>query len=333
MNKLLVWKVDMLKALEMTECEIESLETELKSLIAEPRSFCSVGFSSLPGDEQLKPCEEVVTASKCGIKLIPLQIDSSGEMMAMNATAGLKDEDIYSPGSAVSRFVELLPPIPPDETEEVTEGSKNLNVESSRNMDDKCLKNGLSYEENSVDVENCVLTETTLDDLAGVSNVNCRVGNAYDSIFFSNRDAASKCMEQLNKFLPEHPHLKSSIESSISSLQSDPSVVKTKVLIRKQFLRFKEKVLTIKFKAFRHFWKEGRLVSIKKLRGKTRKKFDPSRSSYKRNHSSLHARVSSHGKNYLLYFFCELPFFFLLLLLPNFNEFANAMKISLFLVS
>lgn len=290
MNKLLVWKVGMLRALEMTESEIESLETELKSLIAETKIFCSVGSSSLPGKEQLKPCEELVTASKCGFKLVPLQVNSSGEMIAENAHVGpehvhvlLKDEEIDSPGSATSG------------TEEVTEGSMNLKEDSSRNFDDKCLKNGLSCEENSGYVENHVLTQTNLEDLACVSSVHCRVDNVYDSILSSNRDAARKSMEQLNKILPEHLHFKRSIESSISSLQSDPSVVKTKILTRKRLLRFKEKVLTIKFKAFRHFWKEGRVVSTRKLLGKTRKIFDPSRNGHKRNHS-FHSRVSSHGK-------------------------------------
>ncbi|KAL8551537.1 hypothetical protein ACS0TY_000581 [Phlomoides rotata] len=298
MNKLLVWKVDMLKALEMTESEIESLETELKSLIAEPRIFCSAGSCSLPGEEQLKPCEEPVTASKCGIKLVPLQINSSGEMVAENAPVGpedvhvlLKDEDIDSPGSATSRSVEVLPAIFPSETSEDTEGSMNLNVDSARNLDDKCLKNGISCEE-----ENHVLTETNLDDLAGVSSAHCRVDNVNDSILSSNRDAARKCMEQLNKLLPTHLHCKSSLESSISSLQSDPSVVKKKILKRKRFLRLKEKVLTLKFKAFRHFWKEGRVISTRKLRGKTQKKFDPTRNGHKRNHSSLHSRVSSHAR-------------------------------------
>ncbi|KAL0298681.1 UNVERIFIED_CONTAM: hypothetical protein Sradi_6527900 [Sesamum radiatum] len=56
-NKLLVWKVEILKALEITDSEIDSLETELKSLIAESGRCCPhpAGSSSLPGGCKLKP--------------------------------------------------------------------------------------------------------------------------------------------------------------------------------------------------------------------------------------------------------------------------------------
>lgn len=306
MNKLLVWKVDMLKALEMTESEIESLEAEIKSLIAEPGICCphSAGSSSLPGDQQLKPCEWPVTASKCGITLAPLQIVSSGEMIVANAPIGLegvhvlsKDEDIDTPGSATSKFVDVLPAIFPSETAEFIEGSMNLDVNDSSNLDDKCLKNGISSEENSGYVDNHVLIGTTSrEDLAGVSNVNCDVDSFYDSIISSNRDAASRALEQLNKLLPKQHLFDTSNESSVSSLQRDSSLVKEKFLMRKRFLLFKEKVLTLKFKVLQHFWKEGRVVSIRKLRVKTQKKFDSSRNGHKRNHSFVRSRVSSYGK-------------------------------------
>ncbi|KAL0452174.1 UNVERIFIED_CONTAM: Nuclear receptor corepressor 1 [Sesamum latifolium] len=61
--------------------------------------------------------------------------------------------------------------------------------------------------------------------------------------------------------------------------------------MRKRSLRFKEKVLTLKFKVFQHFWKEGRIVSVRSLRGKSHKKLDPSRTGYKRNRSSSRSRI------------------------------------------
>ncbi|KAI3458990.1 hypothetical protein Pfo_015653 [Paulownia fortunei] len=305
MNKLLVWKVDILKALEMTESEIDSLETELKSLIAQPRICCAhpAGSSSLLGDCQLKPCEELVAASKFAIRPDPLQIVSSGEMIVENAPVAvedeplvLKDEDIDSPGSATSKFVEVLPAIFPSETAVFMEGSMNLDANKSSNLDGKCSKNGLSDGENSGCVDNDVVIGTTsCEDLASVSNVHSE-GDIYDLIFSSNKDSANRALEELNKLLPAKQCLfDTSIVSSVSSLQRDSSLVKEKFLTRKRFLQFKEKVLTLKFKTFQHFWEEGRLLSIRKLRMKTQKKFDPRRNGHKKYRSSTRSRISSYA--------------------------------------
>ncbi|KAK6144785.1 hypothetical protein DH2020_021605 [Rehmannia glutinosa] len=59
----------------------------------------------------------------------------------------------------------------------------------------------------------------------------------------------------------------------VSSLQRDFCHYE-RFLTRKRFLSLKEKVITLKFKVFQHFWREGRIVSISKLRGKYHKKLD-----------------------------------------------------------
>ncbi|KAL0403464.1 UNVERIFIED_CONTAM: hypothetical protein Sradi_1987200 [Sesamum radiatum] len=116
-NKLLVWKVDILKALEVTESEIDSLETELKTLTAEPRSCCPCPAASivLPGECHVKPYEEQVTASSFTVGPTPLKVVSSQDMIKNRSAAPedehvmLKDREIDSPGSATSKLVEVLP--------------------------------------------------------------------------------------------------------------------------------------------------------------------------------------------------------------------------------
>ncbi|XP_057798987.1 uncharacterized protein LOC131014870 [Salvia miltiorrhiza] len=269
MNKLLVWKVDVLKALEMTESEIESLEIELKSSIAKPRICCfhPAGPRSLAGEQQSRPCEVLDTASRYGV----------GHVLS-------KDDDIDIPGSATSKFVDVLPAIFPSEKAEFSKGSRNLDVDKSCNLDKKFLKNVFSSSESHGYVNSHVLIGNT-------SHKDCNVDNIWGSILSSNRDVASRALEQLNKLLPEQCGFDGSVESIISSLPRISAVVKERFLKRKQFIQFKEKVLALKFKVFQHFWKEGRVVSIRTLQGKTRKKFDPSRNSQKRNRS----RVSSYA--------------------------------------
>ncbi|KAK4430893.1 Nuclear receptor corepressor 1 [Sesamum alatum] len=307
-NKLLVWKVDILKAIEITESEIDSLETKLKSLIAESGGYCPhpADSSSLSEGCQLKPCEGLVTASTFGIRPAPLQIVSSGEMIVEDVSVALedehalsKDEDVDSPGSATSKLVEVLPAgedIFPSETAENTEGYVNQHEKNSSNLDE----NRLSDEGNSGCVDNHVLNGTTrCEDLASVSAVHYDVDDNHDiygPIFSSNKDCATRALEELNKLLPAERCLFDAFAaSSFSSLQRDSALVKKKFLTRKRFLRFKENVLTLRFKVFQHFWKEGRLVSTRKLRLKTQKKFDPSFSGHRKNRSTSRSRIASYG--------------------------------------
>ncbi|XP_047974137.1 uncharacterized protein LOC125216466 isoform X2 [Salvia hispanica] len=261
MDKLLVWKVDVLKALEITESEIESLETELKSSISHP-----AGPRTSVGEQQSKPCELLDTASRYGV-----------------GHAVSKDVDTDSPGSATSKFVDV-PAIFSPEKEEFSEDSRNVDVDKSCNLDTKCLKNVSNSPESHGYVSSNVLTRNTIRE-------DRDVGNIWGAILSSNRDASSRALEEINKLLPKQCRFDGSVDSFFSSLPSNSSAVKERFLKRKQFLQFKEKVLVLKFKVFQHFWKEGQVVSIKTLRGKTRKKFDPSRNGHKRHRS----RVSSYA--------------------------------------
>ncbi|GFZ14789.1 duplicated homeodomain-like superfamily protein [Actinidia rufa] len=86
---------------------------------ASPGTPSSVACRSSPGPSssqrecQAKPCEDLVVNTGGSLRPAPLQLVSSGDMIAKEATGGLeegrgqlKDEDIDSPGAVTSKFVE-----------------------------------------------------------------------------------------------------------------------------------------------------------------------------------------------------------------------------------
>ncbi|GER48935.1 nuclear receptor corepressor [Striga asiatica] len=234
MNKLLVWKVNVLKALEVTESEIDLLEKELKSLVTEPRSCCPYPAASilLPGECHSNSFEQATVSS--AVRAAPLQVVASGDMIVESPSAD--DEDSGS-----------------DEDED----------------------------------------DTDSQDLSSVGSMDFDFEHIYEAILASNKDYACTAMEELNKLLPvQQCPFNVLAAAEISSPQRDSSFIKERFLMRKRSLLFKEKVLTLKFKVFQHFWREGRVVSVSKLRGKSHKKLDLCRPGYKKNRSSSRSRIS-----------------------------------------
>ncbi|KAL6501110.1 hypothetical protein OROHE_025307 [Orobanche hederae] len=279
MNKLLVWKVGVLKVLEVTESEIDSLETELKSLIPESGSCClhPVTSSLLPEECHSEPCEQVVTSST--VRPAPLKVES-GDVVVENRPAvnedehgALKDVDIDSPGSTTSKLVEALAPGQGaflSETPECVEGFGNEGSDKSSYLESS--EDGLSDED---------------------TDIHFHVDHIYDAILASNKDSSNRALAELNKLLPARQCSFDVLAAAkLYSLQMDSSVVKDRFLMRKRALLFKEKVITLKFKVFQHFWRKGRIVSLSKLRGKYHKKLDLCRTGYKKNRSSSRSRIS-----------------------------------------
>lgn len=300
MNKLLVWKVNILKAIEVTESEIDSLETEMRSLAA---NGSQPAYSSLlSGECQLKPCEERPAGSSFTSGPVPLQVVSSGAMnfkitpSANDGHASLKDEEIDSPGSATSKLVEMLSSGEDafvSEPQQCVEGKRRLEPDNFCNLE-LCLEDGISNQDEACCTVDHKVIETTCHDLAPVDDTHSDIGHIYDSIFSSNKCSVNKAMEELNKLLPaQQRFLDISTFLSSPSFQNDPLVIKEKFIKKKRSLRFREKIVTLKFKVFQHFWKEGRVVSIRKLRGKSHKKFDLG---CKKNRSSNRARNSYFGE-------------------------------------
>ncbi|KAL8533099.1 hypothetical protein ACS0TY_009375 [Phlomoides rotata] len=302
MNKLLVWKVNILKTIEVTESEIDSLETELKSLVAEPKSSGPhpAAPSLLQRECHLKT-EERVTGSSSTLGPIPPQVVTSGAMIIENLPAvpkdnhaGVKDDEIDSPGSATSKLHVVLPSGEdniPSETPR-RDDIVSLDPYNSRNLE-KDSESDQSSEGETFLGDDHKLIKRNCQDLIRAYNAHYDIYHIYDSMMSSNKDSFNIAMEELNNLLPAQQSLFDiSTASSVSCFQRDSSVIKEKFLMKKRSLKFKEKVIALKFKVFQHFWKEDRVVSIRKLRGKSHKKFDLSRTGCKKNRSSGRSRFS-----------------------------------------
>ncbi|XP_051121731.1 uncharacterized protein LOC127245112 isoform X7 [Andrographis paniculata] len=304
MNKLLVCKVDILKALEVTESEIDSLETELKTLSGGSNSChpFPAACHLKSGEPLLEPCEEHAAASGNTAVPPPLQIASSGSLVDEDAPTAQEgedmeamDEDIDSPYSATSKLVGAVvlsgEDICTSKTAESVEGSVMLNSDNSRNSNPAFSENGLGNQDNvcPVDVPYSILRDSQNSNIVG--DVSC--DHIYDSVLASSKESATRAVEELNKLLPDGKgDVGTSNVSGISSFQRDSLMIKEKFVARKWSHKFKEKVVTLKFKIFQHFWKEGRVVSVRKLQGKSHKMFDLSRTGYRRNRSSVQSRIS-----------------------------------------
>ncbi|XP_059628283.1 uncharacterized protein LOC132271053 isoform X2 [Cornus florida] len=257
-KKLLVWKGDVLKALEMTESEIDLLENELRSLLPKFGSNypCPASSSSMAMKCQTKPCEEVGAISNLISRPAPLQV-FSGDMIVEKAVHDLeehtevKDQDIDSPGTVTSKFIKPL---------SVNLATLPTDVNSHCKGEDKL----------------------------------------YDLILARNKDSACRASEAFKNLLPpDQSHIDILGANGVSCGQNNP-LIKERFATRKRFLRFKERVRTLKFRALQHLWKEDvRLLSVRKYRAKSQKRSELSSRTahigYQKHRSSIRSRISSAG--------------------------------------
>ncbi|KAA8539338.1 hypothetical protein F0562_026030 [Nyssa sinensis] len=318
MNKLLILKGDISKALEMTESEIDLLENELKSLTSESGNNypCPASSSSLPGECRAKPLDKLGAVSNLLPRPDPLQLVSSGGMVVEKVVGALegglvkvKDEDIDSPGTVTSTFVDPLSAVKavsPTDTGKDVECSGDLDASRSKNLDVKCSAYDYSEEKRAVSASRDCTHLTASNSCAHLStdvSLDCYGDDTlYDLILASNKDSANRASEVFNKLLPTNRcDFDISRTSSVPCWQDDTSI-KEKFAMRKRFLIFKERVISLKFRAFQHLWKEDmRLLSIRKYRAKSQKRFELSlraaHSGYQKHRSSIRTRFSSPAGN------------------------------------
>ncbi|CAK9152242.1 unnamed protein product [Ilex paraguariensis] len=310
MNQLLVLKGDILKAIEMTESEIDLLENELKSFSSEPGNNCPC--PALQMEYHAKPCEELGAASNLIPRPASLQIDSSEDMhmeRPLNAPekelVEVKDDDIDSPGTVTSKFFEPLSlQKAVSLSNRVRDGGECSGMDTTRscNLEVKCSVYDQSEDKTGFDSacrDGSQLTpNNSLATLSTDGSSFCdREDFLYDLIFASNKHFADRASEVFNKLLPTNQcHIDISGVDSLYCSQNG-FLIKEKFVMRKRFLRFKERVLALKWRAFQHLWKEDvRLLSIRKYRAKSQKKFDlslrPVHTGYTKHRSSIRSRFS-----------------------------------------
>ncbi|XP_061975697.1 uncharacterized protein LOC133697254 isoform X3 [Populus nigra] len=305
MNKVLVWKGDISKALELTESEIDSLENELKSMKFEYGSRCPWPAASSPlFVSDVKPCSVQGVASNTVPRPSPLQVASRGDGIVekvplcnggLEVHGDVKDDDIDSPGTATSKLVEPVCLVRIDSSTVALENDFD-GIQSAR-MDLKgpvpCAddeETGVLACKDDVISSGDVISETNGED------------NLCSLILASNKESASGASEVFNKLFPsDQCKFDFSCVTNGPSWQSGDLVVE-KIAKKKRLLRFKETVVTLKFKAFQHLWKEEmRLPSIRKYPAKSQKKWEPSLRTthigYQKHRSSIRARFSSPAGN------------------------------------
>lgn len=304
MNKLLVLKADVSKRIEAAESEIDSLENELKLLISDTGSVHPhpASSSSLPVVCLSKPSQEVGTVSNLIPRPDPLQ--TSGDLMKDRTYGAFegelaegKDEDIDSPGTATSKFSE-----PIDSGKLISQADIPNPVESSWNV-------GASRNDSAVKSLVYAVKEEGTDTRPSQSNchmlpdnVGVQTENVYDLIMASNKESAHRASKVFSKLVPTIPssfHIP--IVDNSPCLKVDP-LVEEKFATRKRFMKFKERVITLKFRVFQHLWKEDlRLLSIKRSRAKPQKKFEFGTRmlpcGYQKHRASIRSRFSSPAGN------------------------------------
>ncbi|TYI07766.1 hypothetical protein ES332_A10G248100v1 [Gossypium tomentosum] len=349
-SKLLLWKSDVLKALEMTESEIDSLENELKLLKGDSRSRCPcpATSSSFPVEEHGKACGEQEAASSQIPRRAPLQIDACGDVLVEKqplcngvleeVNDDVKDGDIDSPGTATSKFMEPLSlekAVSPSDVVKFHECSGDFGTVQLMSMGKVILATGSGNEgtATTISAEGSVLKRIDNDAHVPESS-NSDVGGEnvmYEMILATNKELANVASEVFNKLLPKDQYNAEISEiGNVACTQSD-SAIREKIAIRKQYLRFKERVLTIKFKAFQNAWKEDlHSPLMRKYRAKSQKKYEFSLRSthggYQKHRSSIHSRFTFPAGNPILEPSVEMNFTSKLLLGSHGRLYRNALK-------
>ncbi|KAI3721378.1 hypothetical protein L2E82_32388 [Cichorium intybus] len=130
--------------------------------------------------------------------------------------------------------------------------------------------------------------DSTDSDVGDVHYV--REDKLYDQILTTNKAIANRASDELSRMLLPNTLLCTSISKA-----TNDSLIKERFYTRKRFLKLKERVVTSKFRALQHSWKEDlHLLSSRRFGAKSQKKFESS-SHHQKQCSPFHSRFPSPG--------------------------------------
>ncbi|KAE8702580.1 Serine carboxypeptidase-like 27 isoform 1 [Hibiscus syriacus] len=191
-NKLLLWKGDILKTLEMTESEIDYLENKLKSLKVNSRSRNRLPStaSSLPVQVNGKSCEKQEAASSMISQPAPLKMDPSADVLeekqhlcnGVLEDVSVDKKDGVSPGTATSDFMassSLDKTVPLGDIVKVHDCSGNAGFAQLGTMEEMTLATDSFNEEGAAVIpgEGSVLVKIDTDAHASESSNSDTAGN------------------------------------------------------------------------------------------------------------------------------------------------------------
>ncbi|KAL6011074.1 hypothetical protein ACLOJK_001518 [Asimina triloba] len=302
LNKMRLLKTEFSEALVKTQSEIDSFESELKALdkVSESNVPCPVQSLSLQADSASRPCK-VQAESVSNYALEPLVCNDQVEDCAEP-----KNENIDSPGTVTSKCGEVLALVREVSATEIVKadkGSADLETSTSTALGGKDFIRFYNRRNSSLnrgkDATGINESNTSLCSYSAASIDKGVDSDSLESILASNMDSARKASEMLEKVLsPNQPKFDICQALNTVSCGQNDTCVKEKLSMRKHFQKFKERVLTLKFRAFHHMWKEDmRLLSMRKYRAKSQKRFEPSgrssHSGHQKHRSSIRSRFTS----------------------------------------
>ncbi|XP_074366223.1 uncharacterized protein LOC141707122 [Apium graveolens] len=296
MSKLLVVKADIAKKVEIIESEIDLLENELKTVISDTGnvSTCPTSSSPLQVKCNLNPLEELC-ASNLIAKPAPLVPNCFGDMMKMSP-GGLEGEleesrnvKIDSLGTAASEVAEPL-------LAGMYFSGKTHKLGESTSNADRSDRKGKSIV-HGVKEENCKQIASSRGCLLSVDIKLHGECMSYDLLIASNKDSAHRAAKVISKLLPTNRLVVDHLSFDVSPCWKKKALVKEKLALRKRFLRFKERVITLKYRALKLLWKEDMLRLFTSGSYMFRKKFELSSPVVSRTkpkqRSFIRARISS----------------------------------------
>ncbi|CAA6654775.1 unnamed protein product [Spirodela intermedia] len=299
MNKLLLVKDQVLKQLEKTELDIDLFEYELKKL---KRDECKRGYleqssSKLDSDSKKNDICQISTKSPVDDLLrspeehtsIAAKVSGSSPVLVSAVVSSVGTEPLgelygedtvlggFSPGTVKSDFRESVPvekgPSDPS-TLQVT-----IHDGSSSVMPDADLRFPSVVGSEQGSVHGGFTTP-------GLGASGCPVFSAMNfgqdfqnvtaSIIACNQESAKKASQVLDAgFSSNSSAFQTSGSHDKFSDQEKELLIRSKIGVRKCFLKFKEKLLALKYRAFQHLWKEDlQLLHIKKHRSKSHRRIE-----------------------------------------------------------
>ncbi|XP_068636369.1 uncharacterized protein [Aristolochia californica] len=278
LNKLLLVKSIVLKAVEKTEGEIDAFENELKSLdsISAVSDMCSTAAEAVNTNESVSRLLSLGPVCDREVDM-PSKIKDDNTFCLANTTE-VGDLQAVESGVSTSEMVK-------------DEFSADLEMGKTSVSGSACL-NESSCSPNASSVAG-LYDEV---DGSGIATV----------IFNSNKESARKASEVFYKLPPVDPPKfdvwKAHARASHRQINLQ---IKERLSRRKSFQKFKERVLSLKFRAFHFLWKEDmRLLSLRKSRAKSQKRFElgcrAMQVGYQKHRSSLRSRFTSPGGNLTL---------------------------------
>ncbi|XP_022990202.1 uncharacterized protein LOC111487165 isoform X2 [Cucurbita maxima] len=284
LSKLLAYKKEISKVLEMTETEIDLLENELKGLRSGSKGYFSsipLASISLPVGDKCFEEHNNVTDMIPPVATLPVVTSTNNNSITMPHSTS-DSEEVHA---------------------DVKENDQS-DAKESVIMKEKLTLTGCSVEDNVVaSVDNNMLIKSEGLALEPISSDIYEYAdeggdNVFDLILASNKKSAREASEALIRLLPANEQ-KIDIWSTNACSQNQCSM-KERFAKRKKLLRFKERVIALKFRAYQSLWKESLHVPpVRNLRTKSQKKYQLSLwtnySAYQKNRSSIRFRMPSPG--------------------------------------